>query len=77
MMWNEVIQKGYDKFLKDHQDLEYVVRCKNCKHHQDEIPGMVWCPHVVGSWVNDNDFCSFGERKETEDVGKSDTDDNR
>ena len=32
MRWDEVVQKGYDKFLKDHQDLEYVVRCKDCKH---------------------------------------------
>ena len=49
-------------------DVVEVVRCKDCKHHQDEVPGMVWCPHVVGNWVNDNWFCADGERKEIDDA---------
>lgn len=67
MTWSEVVQKGYDTFLKNHQDLEYIVRCRYCKYHEDEVPGMVWCPHIVGNWVNDNWFCAEGKREETED----------
>lgn len=43
-----------------------VVRCKGCKYHEDEVPSMVWCPNIVGNWVNDDWFCADGERKETE-----------
>lgn len=49
-------------------DVVEVVRCKDCVHHEDEVPGMVWCPHIVGNWVNDNWFCAEGDRKDTEDV---------
>lgn len=24
-----------------------VVRCRECKHHEDEEPGMVYCPHIA------------------------------
>lgn len=41
-----------------------VVRCKECKNHEDEEPGMVYCPHVIGGWVNEMGFCADGERKE-------------
>lgn len=44
-----------------------VVRCKNCKHHEEEEPGMVYCPHIVGSWVSENFFCGFGERKDVDE----------
>lgn len=27
-----------------------VVRCEDCKHHEDEQPGMVWCPY---NWEHD------------------------
>lgn len=52
--------------IKDFEPQEYVkvVRCKECKHHKDEEPGMVYCPKVIGSWVLNNDFCSWGERKD-------------
>ena len=40
-----------------------VVRCRECKHHEDEEPGMVYCPKIVGSWVSENWFCADGERK--------------
>lgn len=45
-------------------DAVEVVRCKDCKWHEDEEPSMVWCPYVVGSWVGEEGYCSFGERKD-------------
>ena len=41
-----------------------VVRCKECKYHEQEQPGMVYCPAVVGGWVEDEWFCRGGERKD-------------
>lgn len=39
-----------------------VVRCKDCRWHEDEEPGMVWCSHIVSSWMEEEDFCSMGKR---------------
>lgn len=41
-----------------------VVRCGECKHHEDEEPGMVYCPNTVGGWVKNSWFCADGERRE-------------
>ena len=41
-----------------------VVRCKDCKYHEDEEIGMVYCPNALGGWVGENWFCADGERKE-------------
>ena len=41
-----------------------VVRCKDCKHHEDEEPGMVYCPIIVGGWVHNDFFCGDGDRRE-------------
>lgn len=41
-----------------------ITHCKNCKHHQDEEPGMVYCPGVIGGWVGEDWHCADGERKE-------------
>ena len=38
-----------------------VVRCKDCRYHEDEQPGMVYCPATVGGWVEDDWFCKGGE----------------
>lgn len=40
-----------------------LVRCKECKHHEDEELGMVYCPKIVGSWVSENWYCADGERE--------------
>ncbi|MBO7070503.1 MAG: hypothetical protein J6W09_04340 [Bacteroidales bacterium] len=40
-----------------------IVRCGECKHHEDEEPGMVYCPKIVGSWVSENWYCADGERE--------------
>lgn len=45
---------------------EAVVRCKDCKWHEDEELGMVWCPNEIGNWVKDDWFCADGERREDE-----------
>ena len=39
------------------------VLCQDCKHHEDEKPGMVYCPKIVGGWVSNNFYCGDGERK--------------
>lgn len=44
-----------------------VVRCKDCKHHEDEEIGMVYCPNALGGWVAENWFCADGEREEGAD----------
>ena len=45
-------------------DVVEPVRCKDCQYHEDEEPGMVYCPHIVGGWVSTEAFCSDGERRE-------------
>ena len=45
-------------------DAVEVVRCKDCKWHEDEEAGMVWCPIIVGSWGSEDRYCSWGERRE-------------
>ena len=45
-------------------DVEEVVRCKDCRFHENEQIGMVYCPAVVGGWVEDNWFCKGGERED-------------
>ena len=48
------------------KDYVEVVRCKDCKRHTDEQPGMVYCPHIVGGWCDDDWFCKSGERRKDE-----------
>lgn len=45
-------------------DAVEVVRCKDCKYHEDEETGMVYCPNAIGGWVGENWFCADGKRKE-------------
>lgn len=46
---------------------ENVVRCKDCKHHSfDAEYGRFWCNRTSGIFsVKPNDYCSYGERKES------------
>lgn len=41
-----------------------VVRCRDCQYYEQEQPGMVYCPAVVGGWVDNDWFCAGGERRE-------------
>jgi len=43
-----------------------VVRCKDCRWHIDEEPGMVYCRAVIGGWVHNDWFCKSGRRKDDE-----------
>lgn len=61
----ELIKNGLKKPYKKPEiingtDLVPVVRCKDCKHlYKDgECPLRTWYTHV------EEDFCSYGERKE-------------
>ena len=40
-----------------------IIRCKDCRFHENEQPGMVYCPAVVGGWVENDWFCKGGERR--------------
>lgn len=44
-------------------DVVKVVRCKDCKYHSDEEPGLVYCPDRVGGWVDEDFFCRDGDRR--------------
>ena len=46
-------------------DAVEVVRCRECKH-RDGIPGQ---PNIVCSQMHDDDFCSYGERKDGDGNG--------
>lgn len=48
------------------KDAVKVVRCKDCVHKEREQPGMVFCPMMVGSWVDEDHFCGWGERRDDE-----------
>jgi hypothetical protein len=51
------------------EDVVPVVRCKDCKHYKAQEKSAHWenktkyCCRTVTLKVNDNDFCSYGERK--------------
>lgn len=45
-------------------DVAPVVRCRECKHHEDEEIGIVYCPNAIGGWVGEDWFCADGERKD-------------
>ena len=45
-----------------------LVRCKDCKYHEDEEPGMVYCPQFVGGWVENDFFCADGEKRENAEI---------
>ena len=66
--WEIAARKQYDD---DRAAIENVpsaqpeiIRCKDCIHHEDESPGMVYCPNQVGGWVGEDFFCADGERRD-------------
>lgn len=46
------------------RELGYVkpVMCCECVYHEDEEPGMVYCPKVAGGWVDDDFYCRDGKK---------------
>lgn len=58
------IMCGYEA-NKPKPDLVEVVRCKDCKHCK-EWGKSIWCDkHKVFMSMQLDDFCSYGERKES------------
>lgn len=47
-------------------EVESIVHCKDCKYHEDEELGMVWCPFFIGSWVENDFYCANGEEREAD-----------
>ena len=41
-----------------------VVRCKDCKHRYTAASGVIFCTQHLTMSANDEDFCSYGERRE-------------
>lgn len=55
-------------YILEHRH-EEIVRCKDCKLRKTEHCAM-YCECDCGAqhtWETDNDYCSWGERKENED----------
>ena len=48
-------------------DVVEIVRCRDCKYHEDT--SITECEHccLIGKTVRHDDFCSYGERKEGAD----------
>ena len=44
-----------------------VVRCRECKYHEEEGIEMVYCPNMIGGWVENEWFCANGKRKDGAD----------
>ena len=56
------------QILKPLRDMiREIVRCKDCVNAQYRELGMVYCPRMIGSWVEDDWFCADGKRKEKSD----------
>lgn len=67
--WDEA--REYEGIIERLNDLPSaqpeIVRCKDCKYHDDEEPGAVYCPDWVGGWVSEDFFCAGGERRGNDD----------
>lgn len=53
---------GFGSHYADHEceyDFMPIVRCKDCKHRD-----LFSCPLAVNDFQKDEDFCSWGERRE-------------
>ncbi len=48
------------------KDIVEVVRCKDCMHHRPSHHGCIRCMVHESAWM-ENDFCSCGERGETDE----------
>lgn len=49
------------------RDVVEVVRCSECIHHEDEEPGMVYCPNITGELVHDDFYCRDGKNEDEKD----------
>ena len=61
------IYEGFKNCVNSKQTIDAVtvVRCRECKYHNKPT-----CPMRLSfNWTKDDDFCSYGERKEGADNG--------
>lgn len=61
--YKKEIPELYHVEIREEVRIEDLVRCKDCRFHEQEQPGMVYCPATVGGWVEENWFCKGGERR--------------
>jgi hypothetical protein len=57
----------YDRgqYSKGYADaMDSIVRCKDCVHRKERVCAMPYAGMWVGVALKDNDFCSYGERKD-------------
>lgn len=66
--------RGYEKSLYGYELHEEIVRCRNCKHYNDQEPdGEIGTCNLgledtgLVSIVEPNGFCSWGERRTDDD----------
>ena len=52
--------------LEQSIDAVEVVRCKDCFHYESDGGAMMTC-NVTDTVCDDDDYCSYGERKEVEE----------
>ena len=51
---------------KHKENFVEVVRCKDCKHRYTAASGVIFCTQHLTMSAKDDDFCSYGERREGE-----------
>ena len=61
----------YERFkymCRNAELVEYaeVVRCKDCKYRHKTVSGLKICQYHITMEAKDEDFCSYGERREGE-----------
>ena len=61
-----ICQAIIDKKVKSREDVDAVVRCKNCVHRKEKVCFNPSAGMWVGVELKDSDFCSYGERREGE-----------
>jgi hypothetical protein len=64
----EVAEETLKQQAENVKDWMPVVRCKDCAYKVfDEASQECYCNHTFGMYgdINDIDFCSYGERKES------------
>ena len=66
--WDDIppTREEFVLFLKKQSiiDAVPVTRCRECKYHEEEGIEMVYCPNMIGGWVENEWFCANGKRKE-------------
>ena len=49
--------------LISHMEINKTTGCWECKYHEEEGIEMVYCPNMIGGWVENEWFCANGKRK--------------